>query len=320
MAKTIALKSLPQGVSKIPTNLPDVFTLEAPPADLNLLEADDQTLIRYGLPLKPRGRSAPRAMRTWERLLGRGFVRVQPQLRERPERKVNPGQGAAGPTTTSNVWSGGVLQQSTDPFNYIFGQWVVPTVLPLTDTGDGDWWSVTWVGLDGWDGSDVLQAGTAQHVSRSGKTVKTEYFAWYEWYPNSWIEFSKFTVEPGDTVAVTVSFDGVDGAGLHWGSTTISNVTRGKSTSVRFNPPAGTTFLGATAEWIMERPSFGTPAVPATLPQYGEVVFTDGLVCTAKSTLDASAAFPVNMDPGGALMSVGALSQDWKCTGAKIAE
>jgi hypothetical protein len=172
---------------------------------------------------------------------------------------------------------------------------------------------LAWVGIDGSNSSDVLQAGTGHHVNKTGGNVTTEYFAWYEWFPNSWIQNNAVPVSPGDAIHAMVRYLGVkDGVGQ--GTATLTNLTTGVSSTVNFTAPAGVTLQGNCVEWILERPQFN--GVPAQLPEYGHVTFSDCYGCPATgSGVSGSQAQPVNMtDNAGTILSSAELgSGDWDC-------
>ena len=83
-----------------------------------------------------------------------------------PDAKV-----AAGSAATTN-WSGAVATGATFPG--IRGSWTVPAVQP-SPTPE---YSATWIGIDGWGNTDLIQVGTAQATATT-----PQYFAWYEILP-----------------------------------------------------------------------------------------------------------------------------------------
>lgn len=298
-------------IKRVPTNIEGVYGLELPPGDFDPLKADRASLIRYGFPLRPDKTKYPAAARLWQRVMSRGLVHITPQLRIRPEKKTIPPGKATD--LTSRPWSGGILMapSSTKTFDTINGGWTIPSVTPGS-TGDGDWWSVAWVGIDGWNSPDVLQAGTGHHVSRKNGKVTTEYFAWYEWYPNNWTEISNLTVNPGDAMVVYVRYLGLSN-GVPQGVATLTNMTAGTSSSITFSAPTGTTLAGNCAEWIYERPTFGK--VLADLPQYGQISFRDSWACAGGELFDGSQAQAVDMtDTAGNELSAAQLVSSWECT------
>ena len=165
-------------------------------------------------------------------------------------------------------------------------------------------------GAAGW--APVTFCRPAPHVSCSNAEVSTECFASHEWFTDNWIEFDNFDVEPGDTIATLIEFEGMDSSGTQWGRATLLKISRSTSVTVQYSAPHGVTFQGNCAEWVMERPQFS--GVPAQLPEYGEIVFTNGLARNDTRTFDATAATPLNMQPGSTLLSTGGLESDWECT------
>jgi hypothetical protein len=220
---------------------------------------------------------------------------------------LRPSRDVAG--LTSNNWSGGVLFNGA-PFDGIVGSWTVPSVAPPA-SGDGDWWSVAWIGIDGWNSADVLQAGTGQHIRRSGGNITTEYFVWYEWWPYNWTEITSLIVHPGDTVSAFVRYLGIVN-GIGQGMATLSNLSTGVSTSVHLTAPPDTTLQGNCAEWIMERPSINGQLV--NLPEYGHIAFTDCVACSGNKSFDGNQAQATNMSEAGTTVSVARLESDWGCT------
>lgn len=70
------------------------------------------------------------------------------------------------------------MQLLGEPTKSVYGQWTVPGIFPVSDPAD----NVTagfWVGIDGYGGEQVLQAGIAVTVTPAGKF---EWWAWTEWW------------------------------------------------------------------------------------------------------------------------------------------
>jgi hypothetical protein len=299
-----------QHLRTVPTNLPDVRGVAPPPAGFDPLKAERNTLLLHGFPLPPDETRSPDAARIWRQNMGRKLNHIIPELRERPEQKTRSRfeRGVAG--LTSPNWSGGVATAG-GPFNYVSGSWIVPAVIAPA-AGNGDWWSVAWVGIDGDGAADVLQAGTGHHVNvRNGETM-VEYFAWYEWYPFSWTEITNLTVSPGDAISAVVRYLGCDN-GAAKGTATVTNMTTGQSATVSLAAPAGTVLAGNCVEWIMERP--GINGVLADLPEYEHITFYNTLACTANTTISGAQAQPITMTDGSSTLSTGALATSgWDCT------
>jgi len=290
----------------IPTNLEGFYGIELPPKGFDPLKADKAALLRHGFPLCPDEKQSPKAAHVWRKTLARPLTHVTPQVRSRPEVK-RMSSGKAGDTSTN--WCGGLLLTG-GPFLSVSGQWTVPSVMPGA-AGDGDWWSLAWIGIDGHSSPDVLQAATGQHVSRKDKVVSTEYFAWFEWFPNNWTEITNLAIHPGDTIGAMVRYLGIVN-GKPQGSATLWNMTTGVGTTVTFFAPDGTTLQGNCAEWIMERPTFSDGL--ANLPDYGHITFSGCIACSDTKLSVGNAAQAVSMtDTGSQLLSYGLLESDWDC-------
>jgi hypothetical protein len=192
------------------------------------------------------------------------------------------------------------------------GTWSVPTVTqpdnppsPATPAANGGGWqSASWVGLDGGAGiiegtnsTDVLQAGVSQNLDSTGQPA---YYAWYEWsvlldgltamdpqYPYVFpIPITSMKVDAGDTITVVVQYvkhmgddiaDPIPPAGPYsFGGILLTNETSGEAVNLYLPPPPGGSFIGDSAEWIMECP---TCYLGGTFPQFSTVHFDDAGAC-----------------------------------------
>ena len=254
---------------------------QAPPAGFNPLTATDAQLSAYGYP--PRPVNSPDALRRWSSMVSADKERINPILqstnrRHGPMIKAPGGtpittqgqQNATANTTpsTSTNWSGfadvfsGQASQTFKSANsYIYGQWMIPLVKQAGCSG-GWKYSSAWVGFDGFNSNDVLQAGSDADAYCSGSTTATNYDVWFEWFPNYSTVIQNFTIVPGDVIAAEVVYLG----GSVQGGAYIVNYRSGQSVSVAFNPPAGTVFTGNSAEWIVEAPTIN--GGQSLLPNY----------------------------------------------------
>lgn len=173
--------------------------------------------------------------------------------------------GGGGGTTSgwsSSNWSGYALSSSTNgTYNSISGQWVVPTV----QSGHGSTYSSSWIGIDGFNNSSLIQTGTEQDYS-SGSA---HYYAWWEILPASETEISpsQYPVQPGDHMSANIQNNGngtwtivIDDTTANWSFSTTQN----------YSGP------GTSAEWIEEAPTIGGHV--ATLANYGQTTFNPGTV------------------------------------------
>ena len=161
-------------------------------------------------------------------------------------------------TTPTNIestnWSGAVITAgSGESFSTVSATWVVPTVsqVPITGVTISD--VAEWVGIDGYNSSDVCQAGILETVQTSGSQTTISFSAWVEWYPASAdiISASSFQVNPGDTIEVTVE---TTGAGATKATFILDDETTGQIYDTSLTAPSGTKLQGNCAEVVVETP------------------------------------------------------------------
>ena len=255
------------GPSTIPTNIPQIRTFVAPPATFDPAVASAEELEQYGFPPKPDQVTKPDAYSAWIKAVSAPQTRLQsPQIEQTtiyngpirtqesiPTGESNPSSGPILSVKSSN-WSGYVADDKIqNPFekSVIFAYWIVPVAQHAFGNGNPPGWdySSQWVGIDGFGSSDVLQAGTEADAYLSGATTATFYAAWIEWYPFAESRISNFSVAPGDEMFVEV-----------WNSSPVVgnayllNMTAQEAVVLAFSAPSGTTLVGNSAEWIVERP------------------------------------------------------------------
>jgi hypothetical protein len=180
--------------------------------------------------------------------------------------------------STSSNWSGYVDTGGT--FNYVFGEWQVPSA------NCGPWYdfnfsqSSTWVGLDGWGNGTVEQLGTATGCIAGASA----YYAWTEMYPQ--IEDPIFNgIAPGDQMMAFVYSYNNGTADELWEA----DLSQGWS-YVRY---AGTSQVqDSSAEWITEDPSCWAPCY--NLTNFGSMTFTDAYA-EDQNTFGSISAFPNSM-------------------------
>ena len=170
------------------------------------------------------------------------------------------GGGSAGAKYgwASSNWSG---YAETGTFHSITGQWMVPTVSP----SKGSTYSSSWIGIDGFNNSNLIQTGTEQDYAAGG----AQYYAWWEILPAAETELSpsQYPVAPGDHMSARIANNG-NGT---W-TIALSDTTQGWSftTTQAYSGP------GASAEWIEEAPTIGGHV--AKLAHYGQALFNPGTV------------------------------------------
>ncbi len=267
------LASTAAHAAPLPTNLPGVTTVMDVPAGFDALKASPQQLEAAGLPPRPDAQLNRKAFASWQRAVTTQTRRIMPSLVQ-TEIKHGPHKAAAGSNGTSTNWSGYVLLNSqtsltSASFYYLIADYVVPVAEQAFGACTGSYdYSSSWIGIDGYNSSDVLQAGTEADAYCSGTTKATYYAAWYEWYPLGEVRIGSFPVSPGDDMFVEVWSTSATA-----GHAYIVNYNTNQSVNLAFSAPSGTTLKGNSAEWVVERPSVGGSL--ATLTNYVQDFFED---------------------------------------------
>lgn len=300
---------------------------------LNL--ANDE-LVARGYPLRPDREKVAGAFATWLKVVTKPSRIVSsrsvanPSVQHSVEKPVIPTPWtfpSGFPTTQSYNWSGvqvwqAYLNNAYRAYDEVAGEWSVPTVFPETQASS---YSSEWVGLDGDQTSDVVQAGTEQdanyvcYASPAGPQCMyvNTYWAFTEFVPMQSAEYvvPNFTVNPRDTILVQVwignprSTPSLSGAYAFFN---IENVTLGENTTIS-TPRCRLLFFGTcrstmvnvtglTADWIIERPTITVNGVQ-TLPDLALYVggpmansyayTTDGTLINDDGTSSSSPFSPV---------------------------
>ena len=162
-----------------------------------------------------------------------------------------------GPTETSRNWSGYALTGSG--FTSATGTFTVPTV-----TAGGTTSTAEWIGVDGFSGNDLIQAGVAE----DGQSGSVSTYAWWEILPAPSTSISTMTVNPGDTVTISIA----QAAAGSW-TISVKDVTNGQSFSTT-QPYSG---AGQSTEWIVEAATDAGTNRVLPLGQYSPPVTFTGL-------------------------------------------
>ena len=186
---------------------------------------------------------------------------------------------------TSENWSGYAVTGSAGAFSAVTGCWTVPSV-PATSSLT---YSSAWIGIDGYNNSDLIQTGTSQY----GYGGSAGYYAWWEILPAVSTQIP-MTISPGDGMCASIT----EGAGSEW---TISL----EDTTTRVPPFSIVKYYAGprtSAEWIMERPeTCDSPTCLTTLADYGQTTFDPGSVNGGNPGL--TAADGGTMNNGSAVIS-----------------
>src|SRR5207249_3264859 len=155
---------------------------------------------------------------------------------------------------TSRNWSGYAATGGT--YTSVSGTWTVPE--PATGASGA---GATWVGIGGVRGRDLIQAGTQETVSASGRV---QYRAWVETLPQS-SRTVALAVHPGDSVTVSL----VEQSPGSW-QVRLQNNTTGQSYEETLTYDS----TRSSAEWVHEAPSSGRSILP--IDNFGAVTFSAG--------------------------------------------
>jgi hypothetical protein len=170
-------------------------------------------------------------------------------------------------------WSGYVL--TGGPYTAAEGTWTVPAVSYVPYAGSPPIeMSSTWIGIDGYGESQLIQLGTEEDVTSSNVAI---YRVWYELLPEveTIIDASRFVVGPGDTITASMrcTANCTPNARATW-VLSMMNVGRWRTPfaiQVQYSSPL------ATAEWVEEATCIdgcrSTPADYSYLPNYGSTSF-----------------------------------------------
>jgi hypothetical protein len=304
LAASLAVTAQQFKANELPTNLPGATTIAAPPEWFNPLEATDQELENYGYPPRPDQFQQPKTFATWEKAMGASKERIAPVLEVTNNSAGLAKLNAASATTSaasspavSENWSGyvntnGVKSYGSSSFYAIAGEYVVPVARQAYGTCVPTWdYSTTWIGIDGWNSSDALQAGSeADAYCSSGKT-STYYSAWYEWSPYNWTRITSLPIVPGDDLFVEVWSNSPTA-----GHAYLLNYNSNQYVTINFSAPPNTHLVGNSAEWMVGRPHIDGSL--ATLTNYISDYFSDTLALNFDdSVVDPGSAgsFPVTM-------------------------
>jgi hypothetical protein len=270
----------PVGVSLVP----------APPANFNPLTASPAANAQYGIPPAPNPTAAPAAHAEWLKAVGGPTNRDAPNSIQLTPTNIFNGPalnvGRSAPyetparvpsnsivTTTSSNWSGDAVYNAANPFTVeaIIGEFVVPTAHQAFGACTGAWdYSSQWPGIDGYNSSDVLQAGVEADAYCSGGTTTGFYSAWIEWYPNASTRVSSPVIHPGDLVYVEVW-----NTSPTQGYAYFNNLSTNTTATYSLTRPSTATHVGNSVEWIVERPGVGGGL--ATLTNYIDVAWSYGV-------------------------------------------
>jgi hypothetical protein len=271
-----------------------VKDFDIPPESLDLLTAPEEQLRQYGVPPRPDPELQQERYRVWLSFFVPRPTFVSADITIIPDRfrSVTAASVPISFRTTryeaSRNWCGAYIEPNYDRvFVEVSGRWIVPTPLPPPDAQPPNaqpkvYACSTWIGLDGqrrYIDSSLPQAGTWQAVTleADGSQI-VETYAWFQWWARNYAgtapgQISSVPVHPGDEVACMVKEWQPSVAAIY-----VKNLTTNRLAHFLVDAPTVTlgggqphqfTISGATAEWIMERPTRLDSGEPYDLADYG---------------------------------------------------
>jgi len=274
-----------------------VTTFAQPPKDFNPITASDKLLAVHGIPRRPDATTEPGLRKIWDRAFSRPVNFVEAHLVEDKVWRTLPhgspnlkktGFGLAGNWAGAIVKTASLNLNPAEPANTVFAEWVVPKMNTATkETGAQT--VGFWVGLGGWNSTQVLQAGTAATVN--GNSVS--YWAWTEWFPAGY-QVANMPIQPGDTVSVLVC-----APQPNHGYVSMMNHRTNVAISIGVSDPNGNAaYDGASVEWVIE-------AINTQMPNFGSVTFSQLSAGTKNHAIDLAHAFTANTVSGAKTLATG---------------
>lgn len=261
--------------------------------------ATDSVLKQYGLPTPKAMPTNPKAAafrRTFlQRRSGGPPLRFVPALPASEyaadfmviARAVPTGR----PAQKSVNWSGAYLSpRDGHSIVSVMAEWIVPTVSAPPGRPEPEFHSSTWIGLDGqkfYLDSSLPQIGTKQRCG-PGLAGQRKYYAWFQWWArgqHTEEETLNLPVNHGDRISAILTVCDAYSVVCNLKNVTQDIVLEAFKAYV----PSACRISGATAEWVMERPSpprsDGWESYP--LPEYTTFDFTG---CIAETQPPGSTA------------------------------
>jgi hypothetical protein len=271
---------------------------ERPPEGFNPLTAEPEVLAKFGIPPRPKAEDLPVLAKFWTEMFSPPLVFTEIKFLFLADPVLISPQvlvTASGRRESSLNWSGAyVTPRNGRQFTEVHSKWEVPAVaVPSGTSGSPEFGSSIWIGLDGqrrYFDSSLPQIGTAQFLSAPGVPP---FSVWWQW----WLRDNPTTFPPIPLALSIVPGQRMMASLLVLNETQVHFIIENRTTGEIFPPftmdaPTDTSsgiqlkVSGATAEWIVERPTDANTFELYELPDYNEVHFTN---CFAISA---------NMQPG----------------------
>jgi hypothetical protein len=274
------------------------ITYPLPSSGFPLLTASPSELLQFGIMPRPDPAKQPELYTHWLRIFAPPMAYVAPlpvEVSAEWQLNVNVTNQATLAVETSRYakssnWSGAFVVPTNDTtFVLVGGIWIVPMLQPPPPTfiepGEDQYVCSTWVGLDGqrrYLNSSLPQIGTMQKLTLMGNGIpQITALAFFQWWDRqsggTFLQLNGFPVQPGDILI-----------GAVWAATPtlaigyLANVSTNQLAIVGLTSPTvifegsavALTISGATAEWILERPTKFHSTELYAFPDYGTMSFS----------------------------------------------
>jgi len=172
---------------------------------------------------------------------------------------------------------------TTGNYTAITGSWTVPHATGITGKTSDD---SAWIGIGGVTAADLIQVGTEDSVSASGREKSV---AFYELLPQTAHTISTLSISAGDSMSASLS----ETTANQW-KISITDTTTGGS----FVTTVSYTSSHSSAEWIEEDPSSAGGLIP--FDTFTPILFTNATTTssTTSDTILSSNAQPVTLISG----------------------
>lgn len=280
VAQRVDANAILTAAPKIATSVEGVYAFPAAPRGFNPFTASNTELLTYGLPDRPDQATDANGYALWERAM-LALKTHAADVQARPYSSTNatligtPSANVDGTTSAkSSNWSGiantnNLTRWSTSSsFTKVVSFWNTP--VPNHPFGnvpcsEGPWFEVTWNGIGGFYSYDSLvQGGTASYWDGGGCKGSVETYGWVEWWPSYPIltvlcSGKACPVNPGDDF-LAISYGVAGTAEQH---VFVEDLTQQWSGTFGLTYKSGPGLVGASAEYIVERPGCGTDCLNA---------------------------------------------------------
>jgi hypothetical protein len=258
----------------------------------------DQDLRRLGYPARPDPTTSADRYAKWLARLSEPLILIpvhSPISSDVYHQTVN-----VEASSHNNNWSGYIAQGGNHSYMMVLGEWAVPE-LRAADPNNSTYSSL-WIGLDGYNLTDLVQAGTEQDVLKTATGLYiAHYYAWTEILPNQPtsdpVPNSVLSIDGGDEIETVVWVGTANGTPNPYGTYAFFyfyDWTQHKAYGVSMSL-GSMHFNGQDAEWIMERPELGGgPEAKggsfALLSDYGSAAIADAYALKSSDVWESAQA------------------------------